>query len=56
MHWFGFDGMGRYPADLNNPSQIQVLLERLLRMGYTEADIRAIAYDNLYDYIIRFCR
>ena len=51
-----FDGMGRYPADLNNPSQIQVLLERLLRMGYTEADIRAIAYDNLYDYIIRFCR
>ena len=50
-----FDGMGRYPSDLNNPSQTQTLFERLLRMGYTEADISAIAYDNLYDYIIKFC-
>ena len=49
-----FDGMQRYPKDLRNPSDLPALLDALLAEGFTEADVRRIAYQNLHDYIVQF--
>lgn len=49
-----FDGMQRYPKDLKNPSELPVLFDALLAEGFTEAEVRRIAYQNLHDYIVQF--
>lgn len=49
-----FDGMVQYPEDLKNSADFPALFEALSRMGYTEAEIRKIAYENLRNYIIQF--
>jgi len=49
-----FDGMTKYPYDIPNSSYFPALLQALLHEGFSEQDIRKIAYQNLYNYIIQF--
>lgn len=49
-----FDGMNSYPVDMQNWSDVPKLLDELRRIGFSEKEIRRIAYDNLHDYIIQF--
>ncbi len=49
-----FDGMCKYPRDLKNQADLPILLKALLDVGFTEAEARRVAYDNLRDYIIQF--
>lgn len=50
-----FDGMNAYPTDLHDSRDYPKLFDRLLRMGYTETQVRRIAYGNLRDYLAPFC-
>lgn len=58
MHCVGigsdFDGMRVYPEDLNHSGELQELCNALLRHGYSEDDVKHIAYNNLHDYIMKF--
>ena len=49
-----FDGMNQYPEDLRNSADFPRLLRALLNAGFSEDDVRKIAYQNLRDYIIKF--
>jgi membrane dipeptidase len=49
-----FDGMNTYPEDIPNSSAYPDILEALLRSGYSEEEVRKIAFDNLYNYIVQF--
>jgi len=49
-----FDGMTQYPRDLRNSRDFPALLDALSRAGFSEAEIRRIAYGNLHDYIVQF--
>ncbi len=48
------DGMTQYPRDLCTSRDMPRLLEALLRVGFTEREVRRIAYQNLHDYIVQF--
>lgn len=50
-----FDGMTIYPKDLKNWSEVPNLLDTLLAMGMSMADLRKVAYDNLSNYLLGFC-
>ena len=43
-----FDGIERWPEGLSNPAGFPVVLERLERMGYTNAQVAGFAGLNLY--------
>ena len=49
-----FDGMQRYPKDLKNSADLPALFDALLSEGFSPEQVRAIAYQNLHDYIVRF--
>ena len=49
-----FDGMSEYPIDLKNWGDVPNLLTELQHIGFSEAEIRRIAYSNLRDYIIQY--
>lgn len=49
-----FDGMCAYPKDLKRQTDLPVLLQALATAGFSQAEIRRIAYDNLRDYIVQF--
>ncbi|MDO5110869.1 MAG: dipeptidase [Clostridia bacterium] len=49
-----FDGMNCMPKDLRSSADIPILWEKLLRLGYSQADVERIAYHNLRDYIVQF--
>ncbi len=49
-----FDGMCAYPRDLKTQADLPNLLQALADVGFSQAEIRRIAYDNLRDYIVRF--
>lgn len=49
-----FDGMTRYPKDLQNPSMVQNICKALEEQGFTSEEIQRIAYQNLHDYIVQF--
>ena len=49
-----FDGMNAYPVDMKNWSDVPNLFDELQRIGFSDKEIRRIAYDNLHDYIIQF--
>jgi len=49
-----FDGMGEYPTGLNTSAGLPLVLDALSREGFTEPEIKRIAYDNLRDYIVQF--
>ena len=50
-----FDGMTHYPEDMKTWRDVPNLLEALTKAGFSEDEVRRIAYQNLYDYIIQFC-
>lgn len=50
-----FDGMSVYPFDMEHSGNFPKLFEALRREGFSETDIQKIAYDNLSNYIARFC-
>ncbi|MCR5689348.1 MAG: dipeptidase, partial [Clostridiales bacterium] len=50
-----FDGMGLYIEGLETSAGLPLIAERLLRLNYSEADVRRIMFDNLYGYILEFC-
>ena len=49
-----FDGMSVYPRDMKKWSDVPKLFDELQRIGFSDKEIRRIAYDNLHDYIIQF--
>ena len=49
-----FDGMCNYPIDLKNQVDLPTLLQSLIDVGFSEAEVCRIAYDNLRDYIVQF--
>ncbi len=49
-----FDGMNQYPEDIQNSGDFPLLIEALFTAGFSEEEVRKIAYQNLRDYIIRF--
>jgi len=49
-----FDGMTQYPRDLHTSRDLPALLNALSRVGFTQEEIRRIAYQNLRDYIVQF--
>jgi len=49
-----FDGMTEYPVDLKNSSDFPALWKALLQTGFSEKDVRKIAYENLANYIVQF--
>ncbi len=49
-----FDGMTKYPTDIPNSSFFPALLKALSHAGFSEHEVRKIAYQNLHDYIIQF--
>lgn len=49
-----FDGMYEYPYNLKTQADLPNLLQALEDVGFSQAEIRRIAYDNLRDYIVQF--
>ena len=49
------DGMGTYIDGLDTSAGMPLIANELLRLGYSEQDVRRIMFFNLYDYIIGFC-
>lgn len=49
-----FDGMRVYPSDLRHSGELQALCSALLKRGYTESDVKKIAYENLHNFILGF--
>ena len=50
-----FDGMTTAPYDMKHSGHYPDLMEALFRAGLKEEEIKKIAYENLKDYIVRFC-
>ncbi|MCL2695194.1 MAG: dipeptidase [Clostridiales bacterium] len=49
-----FDGMPQYPRDLKNALDFQRLCRALLTAGFSEAQVRKIAYENLQRFLAQF--
>ena len=49
-----FDGMNRYIDGLETSAGYPLIAKRLLRLGLSEEEVRAVMFDNLYNYIIKF--
>ncbi|OQB25252.1 MAG: Membrane dipeptidase (Peptidase family M19) [Firmicutes bacterium ADurb.Bin182] len=49
-----FDGMNTYPEGIENSAAYPDILNALLKSGYSEEEVRKIAFDNLYRYIVQF--
>ncbi len=50
-----FDGMSDYPHDMKHSGYFPKLFDALMREGFSERDIQKIAYENLRNYIAKFC-
>lgn len=50
-----FDGMCDYPQDVRNWGDVPNVMAELSKAGFSDDEIRRIAYDNLRNYIIQFC-
>ena len=50
-----FDGMGTYIDGLDSSAGLPTIANELLKLNYSEEDVRRIMFDNLYNYILRFC-
>lgn len=50
-----FDGMSDCPPDMKHSGNFPALLEALCCEGFSDADIRKVAYENLRNYMARFC-
>ncbi len=49
-----FDGMNRYPLDLQHSGDFPKLCYALEQSGFSQEDIRKIMYENLFRYISQF--
>ena len=49
-----FDGMWEYPQDLKTQEDLPNVLCALEKAGFSQQEIRSIAYNNLHDYILQF--
>lgn len=49
-----FDGMSRYPEDMQSSADFPALLKRLSMLGYDDETVQRIAYGNLRDFIVQF--
>jgi len=49
-----FDGMPQYPRDLKNALDFQRLCRALCAAGFTEDQVRKIAYENLAHFLMQF--
>lgn len=49
-----FDGMTEYPPQLHCSADLPKLISALLSAGYREEEVRRIAYQNLFNYILPF--
>lgn len=49
-----FDGMQQYPVDIKTSRDFPALFDALRAVGFQDAEIRKIAYENLHDYILKF--
>jgi membrane dipeptidase len=49
-----FDGMQQYPVDLQSSRDFPALFSTLENAGFSQGEIRRIAYENLHDYIVQF--
>jgi membrane dipeptidase len=50
-----FDGMSDYPPDMEHSGNFPKLFDALRHEGFSEVDIQKIAYENLRNYIAKFC-
>lgn len=50
-----FDGMSDCLPDMKHSGHFPKLIDALRREGFSEADIRKVAYENLSGYMARFC-
>ena len=50
-----FDGMTDCPPDMKHSGNYPKLIDALRSEGFTEAELRKIAYENLRNYIVKFC-
>ena len=49
-----FDGMWEYPQDIKTQEDLPNVLCALEKAGFSQQEIRSIAYNNLHDYILQF--
>lgn len=51
-----YDGIFGCPEGLPNPSGFPRIAERLAEAGFTPKEIRQLTYENLSNYMLRFCK
>lgn len=49
-----FDGMGYYMDGLSTSAGLPLIANELLKLNYSEEDVKRIMFYNLYDYILQF--
>ena len=49
-----FDGMPKYPSDLQTSADFPALERALLAAGFSQSDVEKVMYRNLYRYILQF--
>lgn len=49
-----FDGMPKYPVDLQTSADFPALVQALLTAGFSSSDVEKIMYQNLHRYILQF--
>lgn len=50
-----FDGIDKGPKGVEGPQDVPKILEALLKAGYSEQQVRGIAFDNLAAYLKKHC-
>lgn len=48
-----FDGIDRYPSDVNSPLDVPAICRALSRKGYEKKDILQICYGNLCNFVLK---
>ncbi len=50
-----FDGIAQGPEGINGPQDVPLIFEALLKAGYSEEQVKGIAFDNLAGYLGQYC-
>lgn len=50
-----FDGIDKGPDGVEGPQDVPKILEALLKAGYSEQQVKGIAFDNLAEYVKKHC-
>lgn len=51
-----FDGIEKGPEGVNGPQDVPLIFEALLKDGYSEEQVKGIAFDNLARYLEQYCK